>query len=386
MLNKFAKAAGVSLVTTLLAINSSDAAIVSIEDNKSDCFTTSIQEHSNLYEKHDLESFSYLVLEKGTWQLVDNTFLELGTINTKLVSSKGWKNIDFTKDPLVFSKAQRDNGKNLVHTRQINTDISGFQLTMRKQNWNSLIEKSKTDSFIRYNQSGPGPRVKFNRTTIWEGGNFKGDYIGVTARPDAKALTVHLDSTGGFAAYVNEHVPNEWDEILRVDDVHQNVTIGGKVKHNLGDKNRWATGPKVSARPCNEKSKCKDIWVSGWYENYIIENSSWTPEQMHRRYTKPEFNGKYLGKTYHDGSAYKHYTVMHPAHGKWQMFWAVRQNYRESGKVHIAPILKKWRKNGMKNAYLDWVNYSMELFQEGPWVGTIKILDFETTDNWKTGK
>ena len=509
-----------------LSYNGSDAAIVRIEDVQSDRFTASIQEPRNLDGKHAKESFSYLVLEEGTWQLEDDTLLEVGTVDTNQLSSDGWENIDFANnfadDPLVFSQVQTDNGKDFVSTRQKNTDTSGFQITMQEEeafnnsghatetvgwfaidggngnwsqnnylagqtgnrinhewktinfknnfskppiflastatfdggdpvalrysnlsndrvqiklqedtsndaeihhtteavnflaiagnnslrgvpleqepskensdlsisqeDWNSLVKKSKTDNFIQYNQSGPGPRVNFNRTTTWEAGSFEGDYIAITERPDAKALTVHLDSTGGFAGYVNEYVPTSWDEALRVDDVHQNVTIEGRVEHNFSNDSRWASGPKVSARPCANKSECEDIWESGWYENYIIENSSWTPEQMHQRYTKPEFNGKYLGETYHDGSAYKHYTVMHPGHGKWQMFWAVRQDYRESGEVHIAPILKKWRENGMKNAYLDWVNYSMELFQEGPWEGTMKISDFETTDNWKTGK
>ena len=514
-----------------LSYNGAEAAIVRIEDIKGDRFTASVQEPSNLDGKHGNESFSYLVLEKGTWQLENDTLLEVGKVNTNLLSSDGWKKVDFTNDfaddPLIFSQVQTDNGADLVHTRQRNTNTSGFQITMQEEqalnnsghasetlgwlaidagngkwsqnnylagqtgnsvnhdwytigfknnfsqspvllasidtyngadpsglrytnlnrdrvnikveedtskdaevyhsneavnflavagnnplrgfpfeekpsgensssgvggvNWNSLIEKSKTDSFIQYGQSGGkaatvGPRVNFNRTLVWESPNFKGDYIAVTA-PGVKAITFHTkNSTGGHAAYVSEYVPASWDEPLRLDDVHQDVTIRGRVEHNFDNENRWAFGPKVSAHPCAKKSECEDIWKSGWYENYIVENSSWTPEQMHERYTKPEFNGKYLGETYHDGSAYKHYRVTHPVHGKWKLFWAVRQNYRSSGEVHIAPILEKWRENGMKNGYLSWIEYNMELFGKGPWEGTFKISDFQTTDNWKTGK
>ena len=120
-----------------LSYNGGQAAIVRIEDIQADRFTASIQEPSNLDGKHKKESFSYIVLEKGTWQLEDDTLLEVDTINTNLLSSKGWKNIDFTNDfaddPLVFSQVQTDNGKDLVHTRQKNTDISGFQIAMQKE-------------------------------------------------------------------------------------------------------------------------------------------------------------------------------------------------------------------------------------------------------------
>ena len=514
-----------------LSYNGAEAAIVRIEDIKGDRFTASVQEPSNLDGKHGNESFSYLVLEKGTWQLEDDTLLEVGKVNTNLLSSDGWKNVNFTNDfaddPLIFSQVQTDNGSDLVHTRQRNTNNSGFQITMQEEearnnsghatetlgwlaidagkgkwsqnnylarqtvnsvnhdwhtvgfknnfsqspvflasigtyhgadpsglrysnlnrdrvklkieedtskdaevyhsneavnflaiagnnplrgfpfeekpsggnsssgvggvNWNSLIEKSKTDSFIHYGQSGGkrtivGPQVNFNRTLTWESPQFQGDYIAVTARPDAKALTVHVDGTGGFAGYVNEYVPTSWDEIVRVDAVHQDVTIEGKVEHTFGNESNWVSGPKISTRPCNKKSECEDIWESGWNENYIVENSLRTPEQMHEIYTRPARNGKYLGETYHDGSTYKHYSYTHPNHGKWKMFTAIRQNYRLSGEVHVAPILKKWRNNGMKNGYINWVEYNIELFGKGPWEGTMEIKNFQTTDNWKTGK
>ena len=120
-----------------LSYNGGQAAIVRIEDIQADRFTASIQEPSNLDGKHKNESFSYIVLEKGTWQLEDDTLLEVDTINTNLLSSKGWENIDFTKDfaddPLVFSQVQTDNDKDLVHTRQRNTNNSGFQLTMQEE-------------------------------------------------------------------------------------------------------------------------------------------------------------------------------------------------------------------------------------------------------------
>ena len=120
-----------------LSYNGPEAAIVRIEDIKGDRFTASLQEPSNLDGYHTNESFSYLVLEKGTWQLEDDTLLEVGKVNTNLLSSYGWKNVDFTNDfaddPLIFSQVQTDNGADLVHTRQRNTNNSGFQITMQEE-------------------------------------------------------------------------------------------------------------------------------------------------------------------------------------------------------------------------------------------------------------
>ncbi|MEL6441279.1 MAG: right-handed parallel beta-helix repeat-containing protein [Cyanobacteria bacterium J06621_8] len=120
-----------------LSYNGNQAAIVRIEDIQSDRFTASIQETSNLDGKHINESFSYLVLEKGTWQLENDTLLEVGTVDTNLLSSDGWENIDFTHDftenPLVFSQVQTDNDPDFVRTRQRNTNTSGFEITMQEE-------------------------------------------------------------------------------------------------------------------------------------------------------------------------------------------------------------------------------------------------------------
>ncbi|MEM7591337.1 MAG: glycoside hydrolase family 11 protein, partial [Cyanobacteria bacterium P01_A01_bin.83] len=342
------------------------------------------------------------------WQTVDfkNNFSEPPVFLASTATSDGIDPVSLRYNNLsndqVQIKLQEDTSKDaeVAHTFENvnflaiagNNSLRGVPLEQQplgensgsglsEVDWNSLVEQSKIDSFIQYNQSGPGPRVNFNRTLTWESPKFEGDYVAVTARPDAKALTVHVDGTGGFAGYVNEYAPPTWNEPLRLDDVHQDVTIEGRVEHNFkSEYNHWVSGPKVSARPCAKKSECKDIWQSGWSENYIIENSSRTPEEWHEH-----DNRKYLGETYHDGSAYKHYSFSHHT-GGWDMFWAVRQDYRSSGEVHVAPILEKWRQNGMKNGYLSWVSYNMELIGKGPWEGTMKITDFETQDNWKTGE
>ena len=86
------------IFTQPLSYNGSQPAIVRIEDIQSDRFTAFLQEPRNLDGKHGKESFSYIVLEQGTWQLEDDTVLEVGTVNTDLLAPNGWENIDFTND------------------------------------------------------------------------------------------------------------------------------------------------------------------------------------------------------------------------------------------------------------------------------------------------
>lgn len=120
-----------------LSYNGGQTAIVRIEDVQQDRFTASIQEPRNLDGKHVNESFSYLVMEMGTWQLEDSSVLEVGTVDTNLLAPNGWENIsytsDFAEDPLVFSQVQTDNDRDFVRTRQRNASNSGFQLAMEEE-------------------------------------------------------------------------------------------------------------------------------------------------------------------------------------------------------------------------------------------------------------
>ena len=120
-----------------LSYNGPQSAIVRIEDVQSDRFTAFLQEPRNLDGKHTRESFSYVVLEQGTWELEDDTVLEVGAVNTDLLAPNGWKDVDFTNDftrnPVVFSQVQTDNGRDFVRTRQRNTNADGFQLTMEEE-------------------------------------------------------------------------------------------------------------------------------------------------------------------------------------------------------------------------------------------------------------
>ena len=171
-----------------LSYNSTQAAIVRIEDVQSDRFTAFVQETSNLNGWHPKESFSYLVLEQGTWQLEDDTLLEVGTVKSDLLGNEGWENVSFTQnfadDPLVFSQVQTNNDSDFVLTRQRNTDTSGFQLTMQEEEarmdghgqetlgWLAISEGNGEWSDNNYQAGTTGDNVTDDWHTIDFGNDF----------------------------------------------------------------------------------------------------------------------------------------------------------------------------------------------------------------------
>ncbi len=177
------------IFTQPLSYNGSQPAIVRIEDIQSDRFTAFLQEPRNLDGKHGKESFSYIVLEQGTWQLEDDTVLEVGTVNTDLLAPNGWENIEFTNDfadnPLTFSQVQTDNDRDFVRTRQRNTSTDGFQITMEEEDafnnsghseetvgWFAIAAGSGNWSQNNYLAGSTGDKVSHDWHTIDFGNSF----------------------------------------------------------------------------------------------------------------------------------------------------------------------------------------------------------------------
>ena len=120
-----------------LSRNGADPAVVRITDIQSDNFTVYLQEAEYKDGAHINESFSYLVLEAGTWELDNSTLLEVGTVDTNLVTTQGWENIDFNADfentPVILSQVQSNADNQFVRTRQHQANIDGFSLSMEEE-------------------------------------------------------------------------------------------------------------------------------------------------------------------------------------------------------------------------------------------------------------
>ena len=120
-----------------LSRNGSDPSVVRITDIQNNQFTAYLQEAEYKDGSHTKESFSYMVLEAGTWELNNGSLLEVGTIDTNLVTNKGWENIAFNANfadaPVVLSQVQTNFESDFVRTRQKPATVDGFSLSMEEE-------------------------------------------------------------------------------------------------------------------------------------------------------------------------------------------------------------------------------------------------------------
>ncbi len=125
-----------------LSRNGADPAIIRITDidADNDTFSFYLQEAEYRDGWHLEESFSYIVVEAGTWQLDDGTFLEVGTVETDKIakwSSSAWEDVSFNHDfastPTVLSQVQTNNDTEFVRARQRNADANGFLLSLEEE-------------------------------------------------------------------------------------------------------------------------------------------------------------------------------------------------------------------------------------------------------------
>ncbi len=120
-----------------LSRNGGDPAIARITDIQSNSFTTFLQEPEYRDGFHTKESFSYMVLEAGSWQLGDGSLLEVGHFNLNQASNSNWKNINFKNSfentPVILSQVQTNNDQQFVRTRQKNANPYSFSLKIEEE-------------------------------------------------------------------------------------------------------------------------------------------------------------------------------------------------------------------------------------------------------------
>ncbi|WP_048753901.1 matrixin family metalloprotease, partial [Crocosphaera watsonii] len=147
-----------------LSFNDGGVAIARITDIQSDRFSVEIQEASNEDGIHTVETFSYLVLEEGIWELSDGTIIEVGIINA---TNSSWSNInfsyDFVDDPVVLTQIQTNNDSNFVKTRHNNITQDGFEV---------LLEKDEANNGTSYGIETVAWMAISSGTGSWDGNTF----------------------------------------------------------------------------------------------------------------------------------------------------------------------------------------------------------------------
>ncbi|MDJ0659040.1 MAG: S8 family serine peptidase [Crocosphaera sp.] len=177
-----------------LSYNGADPSTIRITDIQSNNFSVELQEtklinrntHSGF---HTTESFSFLVLEQGVWELADGTIIEVGTITTDAITTSNWEtinfNYDFSDTPVVLTQVQTDEDATFVRTRQNNITNSGFKVALEKEEaYKSSGHGTETIAWLAISPGqgswdgndfiagNTGDRVTHNWHTINFGNNF----------------------------------------------------------------------------------------------------------------------------------------------------------------------------------------------------------------------
>lgn len=118
-------------------VNGNQPVAVRIQEVEGNSLTLQLQEPNYLDERHNPETVNYVVVEAGTWALSDGTIIEAGTIQSDMLTSKGFETVEFdykfADDPMVLSQVQTKNGNDFVVTRQNDIDADGFSISMQEQ-------------------------------------------------------------------------------------------------------------------------------------------------------------------------------------------------------------------------------------------------------------
>ncbi|MGK7957004.1 MAG: Calx-beta domain-containing protein, partial [Crocosphaera sp.] len=125
-----------------LSRNGADPSTIRITDIQNNSFSVQLQETTLINRKshggtHTTESFSFLVVEQGIWELSDGSIMEVGNVKTDAITTSNWEDINFNHDfsdtPVVLTQVQTNNDTTFVRTRQNNTTTNGFEVALEEE-------------------------------------------------------------------------------------------------------------------------------------------------------------------------------------------------------------------------------------------------------------
>ncbi|EAM49135.1 Na-Ca exchanger/integrin-beta4 [Crocosphaera watsonii WH 8501] len=125
-----------------LSRNGGDSSTIRITDIQSNSFSVQLQEttlkNGNPHDGfHTTETFSFLVVEQGIWELSDGSILEAGNVATDAITTSTGESVDFNNTfantPVVLTQVQTNNDTTFVRTRQRNGDANGFDFALEEE-------------------------------------------------------------------------------------------------------------------------------------------------------------------------------------------------------------------------------------------------------------
>ena len=151
----------------------------------------------------------------------------------------------------------------------------------------------------------------------------------------------------------------------RFGDLHPEARACFTYDVDLAGEGRWWAGPKISV---NWRASGDPDGTAGWYENYVVETASTSPASIAEGLLDWG-EGTFVGETVHDGGTYRHYRARHR---DWVQYWAIRQEWRDSGTTSLEPIFALWEADGLSGELpFDGVKLNLETY--GPVAGAFEI-------------
>ncbi len=126
-------------------------------------------EFDDLHENK--ETVSFLVLERGSWQLADSRRVIAGTVDTSLTIGKNVENEDmepvtfpanfFQTEPVVLTQVQTNNDTTWVKTRVDNVTNTGFDVALEEKHIATGQHGVETIGYVAFEQGPPGSWTTF---------------------------------------------------------------------------------------------------------------------------------------------------------------------------------------------------------------------------------
>jgi hypothetical protein len=158
-------------VVVVKALSSYDIepAIVRVDAIDPRGFLIRVQEWDSLDGAHDLETVSYLVMERGRHQLADGVWVEAGSLVTGTTQAfqRHLFSVPFEDAPVIFATVASFNGSEAVTARLHAIETDGFDVGLREQEANAQQHLPERIDFIAWEVSSgvvDGLRYEVGRT------------------------------------------------------------------------------------------------------------------------------------------------------------------------------------------------------------------------------
>ena len=224
-----------------------DPSTIRITDIQSDRFSVQLQETTlkngqSHAGTHTTETFSFLVVEQGIWELSDGSIIEVGNVATDAITTSNWQSInfnhDFTDTPVVLTQVQTDNDATFVRTRQQNATNNGFDVALEEEEafkssghgsetiaWLAISPGQGTWDGNEFIAGNTGDQVTHNWYTIDFGNNFINApkflaNIATFDGPDPSGLRYQNLTNGNVQIMIEEDTSNDSETNHTTEDIN----------------------------------------------------------------------------------------------------------------------------------------------------------------------